>query len=210
MDTRRQAGAARRRRVTRRHALWPILVAVAVLALGAGAGRADPPDPGGGGEVGTPGATAVTGTRISVDEAIRAASEPGVDVEGSIPRVPAPGNPYVCFQTGWNSLWTSWGHWPYDQRVYETRTWCGYLNDYQTYRVSGVHGGGTACSWGAPMHVYKTAGGNGYFYTTVNSGVHFSCPIPWPPGLPPINYDDWQKWRCNMAGYCNWVDAGRS
>jgi hypothetical protein len=64
METRRQAGAARRRRVTRRYALWPTLVAVAVLALGAGAGRADPPDTGGGGEFGTPGATAVTGTRI--------------------------------------------------------------------------------------------------------------------------------------------------
>jgi hypothetical protein len=207
METRKQSIGATWRYTTR-YVLLVLLGALAALTLGVGAGRADPLRAGD--NVGIPGATTVVATRISLDEARQAASEQGVDVEGSIPASPDPANPYVCFHTGWDSLGTQWGHWPYEQRVYETRTWCGYLNAYQTYRVSGVHGGATACSWGAPTHVYRTAGGNGYFYTTVNSGAHFSCPIPWPPGLPPLNYDDWQKWRCNMAGYCTWVDAGRS
>jgi hypothetical protein len=208
MEAWKQPIAARTRDGVLRYALWPILAALATLTLGAGAGRAQRPPAEADG--GTPGATTIIATRISVDEAKQAASQPGVDVEGSIPASPAPGNPYVCFRTGWSDLWTQWGYYQYHQRVYETRTWCGYLNDYQTYRVSGVHGGSDWCDWGAPTHVYRTAGGNGYFYTTVNSGVHFTCPALWPPWWPPHQYDDWQKWRCNMAGHCTWVDAGRS
>jgi hypothetical protein len=208
MEVRKHPSGARRRDTTR-YALCAAFAALAMLALGVGSSRADAPPSGD--DVGTPAATTVTATQISVDEARQAASQPGVvDVEGSIPSSPNPSTPYVCYRTGWNDLWTEWGYYWYRQRVYETRTWCGYLNAYQTYRVSGVHGGSDWCDWGAPMHVYRTAGGNGYFYTTVNSGVHFSCPNPWPPWLPGHNYDDWQKWRCNMAGYCTWVDAGRS
>ena len=86
------------------------------------------------------------------------------------------------------------------------RNWCGYLNAYQTSRTSSVQLGSTACSHHDPWS-RLTAGGNGYFYATVLSAGHFDCPtnIPYLVAHP----HDWQKWRCNMGGYCAFVDAGR-
>jgi hypothetical protein len=117
----------------------------------------------------------------------------------------AAASPYVCYHTGTPSpLMASWGTWPFEQRVYETRNWCGYLNDYQTWRVSSAQLGATYCNPSGPWTTL-TAGGNGYFYATVLSAGHFGCPSK----VPPLNVHDWQKWRCNMAGYCAFVDAGR-
>lgn len=130
----------------------------------------------------------------------------------SIGAPPAPDSivvttPYVCYHTGTPSpLNSTWGTYPYQQKVYETRNWCGYLNDYQTWRSSSVQLGSTLCSNHDPSQ-QLTAGGNGYFYATVLSAGKFDCPtnIPWIAPHP----HDWQKWRCNMAGYCAFVDAGR-
>lgn len=148
-----------------------------------------------------------SGTPVSASVTIKPAGGFANAAENPLPTV-GTNIPYVCYNTGWNDLGTRWGTYPYQQWVYETRHWCGYLNAYQTTRTSGVHGATTLCNWGAPMHVYKVAGGNGYFFTDVNSGVHFDCPtnLPWVV----IHVDDWQVWRCNMGGYCSWRAAGRS
>jgi hypothetical protein len=110
--------------------------------------------------------------------------------------------PNVCYRTGNNPLKTRWGIFPTGQVVYEDRVWCGYLNWYQTYRASrlrtGTGGAGSICRADAPMYKYKTAGGNGYFSTTVHTGSHFSCSVPWVP----VGFQDFQEWACNMGGYC--------
>ena len=148
-----------------------------------------------------------SGTPVSASVTITLTGGFANAAEAPLPAV-GTNTPYVCYDTGWNDLGTRWGTYPYQQWVYETRHWCGYLNAYQTTRTSGVHGAATLCNWGGPMHVYRVAGGNGYFFTDVNSGVHFDCPtnLPWVV----IHVDDWQVWRCNMGGYCSWRSAGRS
>jgi hypothetical protein len=148
-----------------------------------------------------------SGTPVSASVTIAPAGGFENTAEDPLPAVGV-STPFVCYDTGWNDLGTRWGTYPYQQWVYETRHWCGYLNANQTTRTSGVHGATTLCNWGAPRHVYKVAGGNGYFFTDVNSGVHFDCPTNFP--FIVIHVDDWQVWRCNMAGYCSWRSAGRS
>jgi hypothetical protein len=111
--------------------------------------------------------------------------------------------PLVCYRTGSHPLWTKWGLGPTGQVVYEDRVWCGYANWYQTYRASrlrtGTGGSASLCSANDPRYNYKTAGGNGYFYTDVHTGSHFSCSV-W-PGVS-AGFQDFQVWRCNMSGYC--------
>jgi hypothetical protein len=180
---------------------------IGALAFLSGAGRAasetEPASPSSAEElVGT-----ASGTPVSASVTITPAGGFENTAEDPLPAVGV-STPFVCYDTGWNDLGTRWGMYPYQQWVYETRHWCGYLNANQTTRTSGVHGGVTLCDWGDPKHVYKVAGGNGYFFTDVNSGAHFDCPTNFP--FIVIHVDDWQVWRCNMAGYCSWRAAGRS
>lgn len=116
--------------------------------------------------------------------------------------------PNVCYRTGGNPLKTRWGYFPTGQVVYEDRVWCGYLNWYQTFRASrlrtGTGGSGSICHADTPQYKYKTAGGNGYFSTSVHTGSHFSCSVP---GLP-IGFQDFQVWNCNMGGYCHETSWG--
>lgn len=116
--------------------------------------------------------------------------------------------PNVCYRTGGNPLKTRWGYFPTGQVVYEDRVWCGYLNWYQTYRASrlrtGTGGAGSICHANAPQYKYKTAGGNGYFSTSVHTGSHFSCSVP----SIPIGFQDFQVWNCNMAGRCHETNWG--
>jgi len=114
--------------------------------------------------------------------------------------------PAVCYQTGAPGLWSQWGTYPYHQRVYEQRNWCGYLNSYQTWRQSWVTLGSVLCNNNNPRE-NKVGGGNGYFYTDVQSIGHFDCATNLP--YVTIHVDDWQVWRCNMAGYCFATASGR-
>jgi hypothetical protein len=111
--------------------------------------------------------------------------------------------PLVCYHTGSHPLATRWGKYPTGQVVYEDRDWCGYANWYQTYRASrlrtGTGGAGSICSAGDPRYSYRTAGGNGYFFTAVHTGAQFTCSV-W-PGLS-VHFQDYQVWSCNMSGYC--------
>jgi hypothetical protein len=117
--------------------------------------------------------------------------------------------PLVCYRTGNHPLATRWGKYPAGQAVYEDREWCGYANWYQTYRASrlrtGTGGAGSICSAGAPYYNFKTAGGNGYFFTAVHTGAQFTCNV-W-PGLS-AHFQDYQVWSCNMSGYCTETDHG--
>lgn len=151
---------------------------------------------------GVPGQTGFQAQRVS-PESIGAPSAPKTALATS--------SPYVCFHTGSPSpLYSTWGYYPYHQRVRETRDWCGYLGSYQTWRVSSA-GLSSLGEWCNPSNAYtqKTAGGNGYYYTTVLSGGHFDCPTNTPPSFIVYHLDDWQKWRCNMDGYCAFVENGR-
>lgn len=97
-----------------------------------------------------------------------------------------------------------WGTWPQFQDVFENRDWCGYLGGEQTYRVSNVNGGTFTCDWNQ-AYEYKVSGGNGYTWTVVRSGAHFSCPT----GIPWINlhFDHWMEWSANTWGNYSFVNA---
>ena len=205
METRRHEARVSMHRIVRRPAMLLALALFVGFAV-AGTAGAEPPSP-----VSPSSAETLvgTGSGTPVSASVTITSAGGFENAAEDP-LPAVGvdTPFVCYDTGWNDLGTRWGTYPYQQWVYETRHWCGYLNSYQTTRTSGVHGAATLCDWGDPRHVYKVAGGNGYFFTDVNSGVHFDCPTNFP--FIVIHVDDWQVWRCNMAGYCSWRASGRS
>jgi hypothetical protein len=119
-------------------------------------------------------------------------------------------HPLVCYQTGSQPLWTRWGFWPTAQVVYEDRDWCGYLNWYQTSRFSrlrvGFSGSGSFCTDSTPKYNYRVSGGNGNFSTDVHTGSHFACSAGF--GTPAWNWQDFQVWRCNMGGWCQFITAG--
>ena len=205
METRRHKAWVSMHRVGRRSAALLALALFVGFAL-AGTAAAEPPLPVSPSSAETLVGTG-SGTPVSASVTVTPAGGFENAAEDPLPAIGVD-TPLVCYDTGWNELCTRWGTYPYQQWVYETRHWCGYLNAYQTTRTSGVHGAATLCDWGDPRHVYKVAGGNGYFFTDVNSGVHFDCPTNVP--FIVIHVDDWQVWRCNMGGYCSWRAAGRS
>lgn len=154
----------------------------------------------------------VKAMQVSPAVVAAAATQPGAVVEGTSAMPPrsttsiATTNPYVCYDTGYppgGALFWFWSQWPTQQRLYEHRYWCGYLNQYQTYRVSNVLAGSDyVCSPGDPTYNYKTDGGNGYFYTDVLTSKHFQCTAFG-------SFQDYMVWRCNMAGYCHILAYGR-
>lgn len=103
----------------------------------------------------------------------------------------------VCWNT--QDLWSSWGT-GLTQKVTEYRYWCAnYRGGLQTTRTSTVHPSSFYCDWSNPWGA-KLSGGNGYTWTKVRTGAHFSC---W-SGIPLLyyKYDRWQDWSCNTWGNC--------
>jgi hypothetical protein len=137
------------------------------------------------------------GTQVSV--AAATSSGPDMDIATSGPQA-------ICWFTDQNG--TQWGHWPYEQKVTEWRTWCAdFPGGKQTYRSSTVHPAATLCSWSNTWQS-RVGGGNGYSWTNVRTGADFACPtsVPWITLHP----SDWQSWVCNTWGRCEWHGAGRS
>jgi hypothetical protein len=137
--------------------------------------------------------------QIPVQEALDASRQPGFVSEGQ-PQTPLD----VC----WNNsgMWFSWGTWPYNQRVNESRYWCANrIGGQQTYRTSHVTLGGTFSLCDShDAYGFRTTGGNGYTWTTFRSGGHFDCPspIPWLT----YHYHRWMEWACNTWGNCSLYD----
>lgn len=151
--------------------------------------------------------------RISPAQAVQESLQPGAVTEGASPLSRITGAsmmttsaPQVCYHTGVPGLTVTWGSWPYQQVVHEQRDWCGTLNGAQSWRSSYVSLGSYLCNNSNPRQV-KTGGGNGYFYTDVESIGHFDCPTNVPYITP--HPDDYMVWRCNMAGYCPLLATGR-
>jgi hypothetical protein len=162
------------------------------------------------------GPTIVQGTPVSPPEA-RSLGQTwaellGTDSEGTRPATDAypsasPDTPAEVCWTAVGALWHEWGTYPYQQRVYEDRTWCAdRVGGHQTYRSSHVHLHSTLCSNDHP-YAQRVSGGNGYTWTTVRSGGHFACQSPIP--YVTFNWDDWQEWACNVWGNCSLVRFGR-
>lgn len=108
----------------------------------------------------------------------------------------------ICYGT--TDLWSEWGNYPLQQRITEYRTWCTNCKGCaQTYRHSEVHPSSTLCSWSNPWSKL-ISGGNGYNYSVVRSGAHFSCPSLSIPFLN-YNFDRWTDWSCNTWGNCSHV-----
>lgn len=158
----------------------------------------------------------IQATPASPDDAAAAAALPGADVEGVAPTETAAkgdtiapqdaegGGGSVCWQAPWN-LSQSWGSLTYERHVNEYRYWCtNYLGGPQTYRVSYVQTSSIWCS-SSNQYAIKFSGGNGYTWTTVETGANFSCPTPWYWSL---NSLDWQRWSCNTWGNCARVASG--
>lgn len=202
---------------------FALTAAVAVIVSTGGAANVKPLAPDKASALVNSGAShnnAVVGQAESPQAAMAAASQSGAQVEVAPGMTPAQAtgaassspNGAVAAETAavaaspvcWHQdgMWEEWGTWPYQQRVTETRDWCGYLGGAQTYRVSSARGGTTLCSWGS-QYTNFVSGGNGKTWTVVRSGASFACPtdIPWIT----IHTDRWQEWSCNTWGNCAWV-----
>jgi hypothetical protein len=133
---------------------------------------------------------------------LEAAATPGAIVEGAgaiVEGADAPAS--VCWHQ--DNLRSWWGTEPYRQHLQEIRDWCAdRVGGSQTYRVSHIFPSSLLCSWRDPFGI-RVSGGNGFTWTTVRSGAHYSCPsiIPWIT----FNYDRWQEWACNVWGNCSLV-----
>ena len=85
----------------------------------------------------------------------------------------------VCWQS---SARSTWGTWPYDQRITDTTYWCAVYGSHITYRTSSTSAGGTLCGVGWRSNQLIGGGvGSGFTSFTTRASAGFACPttIPW-------------------------------
>lgn len=150
--------------------------------------------------------------KVSAQEALSAASQPGAVVEvapglsaaqavGLAPAVSVStstagpivkpiGTATAATACSSNAQWSEWGTWPYQQRITDTTYWCAVYGDHITYTSSTTNGSGTLCgtSWTSSQTI---SGGIGYSWFVNRASAGFSCQtaIPW-VSLHPSHYED--------------------
>ena len=195
----------------RRISILAVLVALAFAFAGNGEAQAPPAVPANAVDLWddyVPGPTTVQAVRLRAG--VRPAGLPpasqATSIEGSLPSGTNPKSGPSAFATASSAVCFSStqsvqrGTWPVQQKVLEARYWCAHsLGGTQYYRESHVRGETTLCSWDKPYH-FKVAGGNGWRFTNVQSGISTSCPTPYP--WITLHHDLWQQWSCNTYGNC--------
>jgi len=133
---------------------------------------------------------------ISQTSVINDAQQPGAVVQGAPSAASTTSVPNVCWQT---TFWRYWGAYPYQQRLWEARSWCAHYGFAIYYRVSHFGTGGvfSLCS-GHDAQGWRTGGGIGYSWVEVRTTGNFDCPtnIPWIT----IHTGHWMQWRSNSNG----------
>jgi hypothetical protein len=170
-----------------------MLVCVAILSSTASGTDPQPLDPTRAAQLATTGATRspdADGRRVTPAQA--------VSLMGGLSTTATALAGQVCWFI--DSLWSSWGTWPYGKTVREWRSWCAqYVGGPQTYRQTQVHVGTVICV-SPSRYQLLISGGNGYRWSDVRTGAYFDCQtsIPWFT----LHYNHWQQWSCNTQGHC--------
>jgi hypothetical protein len=136
--------------------------------------------------------------------------ESGISAQAAVGLAPlAEGNAIsaskpVCWES---SARSSWGTWPYDQRITDTAYWCAVYGRHITYRTSSTSAGGTLCGVGWRSNQLIGGGvGSGYTSFTTRASAGFACPttIPWIT-IHTTHYEDVKR---NDRGVTSVVGAG--
>jgi hypothetical protein len=141
------------------------------------------------------------GAETSIESGVSAQAAVGVAplYEGNAISATRP----VCWQ---NSARSTWGTWPYDQRITDATYWCAIYGSHITYRTSSTSVGGTLCGVGWRSN-QLIVGGVGHTFTsfTTRASAGSSCPttIPWIT-IHTTHHDDVKR---NDRGVTSFVGA---